>query len=153
MLLWYLLTNIVESWPLSFQVKATKKLASDWVSCGKTWRQRSSTILLSLSFIIFSYQLMNLLQPLNGHCITNTISSCFKQEDYYTASRQANDEHKKKYPDYYYSPKEARLRKRWKMQQQQLVSSGQYNPLHLVKVFMNDDGADQKSSTIQSASH
>ena len=58
-------------------------------------------------------------------------------------SRQANEDHKKKYPDYYYSPKEARMRKRWKLQQQQvnqLMSSGQYNPVHLVKVFINEDG-------------
>lgn len=30
---------------------------------------------------------------------------------YFTASRKADEEHKQKYPNYFYSPKEARLRK------------------------------------------
>ncbi|CAG7818345.1 unnamed protein product [Allacma fusca] len=70
------------------------------------------------------------------------------KEEYFAASRQANEDHKKKYPDYYYSPKEARMRKRWKMQQQQvshLMSSGQYNPVHLVKVFINEDGDGERT--------
>lgn len=33
------------------------------------------------------------------------------KDNYYTASRKADEEHKRKYPGYYYSPKEARLRK------------------------------------------
>ncbi|XP_018331223.1 high mobility group B protein 7-like isoform X2 [Agrilus planipennis] len=33
---------------------------------------------------------------------------------YYSAAKKANDEHKTKYPGYYYSPKEARLRKELK---------------------------------------
>ncbi|CAL8124085.1 unnamed protein product [Orchesella dallaii] len=38
---------------------------------------------------------------------------------YFNAARRANDDHKKKYPDYHYNPKEARMRKMWKLQQQQ----------------------------------
>lgn len=33
------------------------------------------------------------------------------KETYYKAARQADQEHKEKYPDYYYSPQEARQRK------------------------------------------
>ncbi|ODN01604.1 Protein bric-a-brac 2 [Orchesella cincta] len=40
---------------------------------------------------------------------------------YFTAARRANDDHKKKYPDYHYNPKEARMRKMWKLQQQQTL--------------------------------
>ncbi|XP_021951968.1 protein tramtrack, beta isoform isoform X2 [Folsomia candida] len=39
---------------------------------------------------------------------------------YFTAARQANDAHKIKFPHYHYNPKEARLRKMWKMQQAQM---------------------------------
>ncbi|KAK3921673.1 Protein bric-a-brac 2 [Frankliniella fusca] len=34
-----------------------------------------------------------------------------KKEEYFCASRRADEEHKQKYPGYFYSPKEARLRK------------------------------------------
>jgi len=40
------------------------------------------------------------------------------------------------------------MRKRWKIQQQQvnqMMSAGQYNPVHLVKVYMDEsDGAIRK---------
>lgn len=39
-----------------------------------------------------------------------TLSSDDK-EVYFTASRRADEEHKRKYPNYYYSPKEARIQK------------------------------------------
>jgi hypothetical protein len=51
---------------------------------------------------------------------TNCYHNHAHQAKYFTAARQANDDHKKKYPDYHYNPKEARLRKMWKMQQQQM---------------------------------
>lgn len=36
------------------------------------------------------------------------------KEAYYTSAKKADEEHKLKYPGYYYSPKEARLRKNLK---------------------------------------
>jgi hypothetical protein len=57
------------------------------------------------------------------------------KESYYTASRQADEEHKRKYPGYYYSPKEARMNK---MHKHNLAlarkSSKPVDALHLVKV-------------------
>jgi len=83
--------------------------------------------------------------------------SAEKKALYYSASRIADEEHKRKYPNYYYSPKEARLRK---SQQQNLrrrfaverlnntvtssVSTADVgkpmspDPLRFVKVFMKD---------------
>ncbi|PSN31569.1 hypothetical protein C0J52_15950 [Blattella germanica] len=61
------------------------------------------------------------------------------KEGYYTASRQADEEHKRKYPGYYYSPKEARMNK---MHKHNLALARKGNKpvdaLHLVKVFMGD---------------
>ncbi|GLG98502.1 hypothetical protein R5R35_011416 [Gryllus longicercus] len=61
------------------------------------------------------------------------------KESYYTASRQADEEHKRKYPGYYYSPKEARLRKTLKHD----LAMARKGPkaleaMHLVKVLMTD---------------
>jgi HMG (high mobility group) box. len=57
------------------------------------------------------------------------------KEGYYTASRQADEEHKRKYPGYYYSPKEARMNK---MHKHNLALARKGNKpvdaLHLVKV-------------------
>ncbi|KDR16421.1 uncharacterized protein LOC110832614 [Zootermopsis nevadensis] len=61
------------------------------------------------------------------------------KEKYYTASRQADEEHKRKYPGYYYSPKEARMNK---MHKHNLALARKGNKpvdaMHLVKVFMTD---------------
>lgn len=59
------------------------------------------------------------------------------KENYYSASRKADEEHKRKYPGYYYSPKEARLRKNMKS----LESGRSKRPLdamHLVKLVMSE---------------
>lgn len=57
------------------------------------------------------------------------------KESYYTASRQADEEHKRKYPGYYYSPKEARMNK---MHKHNLALARKGNKpidaMHLVKV-------------------
>jgi hypothetical protein len=59
------------------------------------------------------------------------------KESYYTASRQADEEHKRKYPGYYYSPKEARINK---MQKHNLAlarkGSKPVDAMHLVKVSL-----------------
>lgn len=49
------------------------------------------------------------------------------------------------------------MRKRWKLQQQQvnqMMSTGQYNPVHLVKVYMNEEseGGENKKSSNSSKS-
>jgi len=61
------------------------------------------------------------------------------KESYYTASRQADEEHKRKYPGYYYSPKEARMNKMHK-HNLALARKGHkpVDAMHLVKVFMTD---------------
>lgn len=50
--------------------------------------------------------------------------------DYYIASRKADEDHKRKYPGYYYSPKEARIRKTLKQKNR---------AVQLVKVFLNEE--------------
>lgn len=57
------------------------------------------------------------------------------KESYYTASRQADEEHKRKYPGYYYSPKEARMNKMYK-HNLALARKGSkpVDAMHLVKV-------------------
>jgi hypothetical protein len=59
------------------------------------------------------------------------------KESYYTASRQADEEHKRKYPGYYYSPKEARMNK---MHKHNLAlarkGSKPVDAMHLVKVSL-----------------
>jgi hypothetical protein len=59
------------------------------------------------------------------------------KESYYTASRQADEEHKRKYPGYYYSPKEARINK---MQKHNFALARKGNKpvdaMHLVKVSL-----------------
>ncbi|KAF4528574.1 hypothetical protein B566_EDAN015721 [Ephemera danica] len=57
------------------------------------------------------------------------------KEGYYAASREADIEHKRKYPGYYYSPKEARLRKRLK---QKGSNKADLQALQLVRVLMED---------------
>lgn len=52
------------------------------------------------------------------------------KEGYYTASRKADEDHKRKYPGYYYSPKEARIRKTLKQKSR---------AVQLVKVFLNEE--------------
>lgn len=52
------------------------------------------------------------------------------KEGYYTASRKADEDHKRKYPGYYYSPKEARIRKTLKQKNR---------AVQLVKVFLNEE--------------
>ncbi|XP_049791414.1 protein tramtrack, beta isoform-like [Schistocerca nitens] len=74
--------------------------------------------------------------------------SAERKETYYAASRAADEEHKRKYPGYYYSPKEARLRKTLK---QDLTMFSRKNPkameaMHLVKVLMAD--ANESSSLL-----
>lgn len=58
------------------------------------------------------------------------------KESYYTAARKADEEHKLKYPGYYYSPKEARIRKGLK--QRRLVTGlpAHMDALRFVKVYM-----------------
>lgn len=59
------------------------------------------------------------------------------KETYYSAARKADEDHKVKYPGYYYSPKEARIRKGLK--QRRLVSGlpAQMDALRFVKVYMS----------------
>lgn len=59
------------------------------------------------------------------------------KESYYTASRQADEEHKRKYPGYYYSPKEARMNKMHK-HNLALARKGHkpVDAMHLVKVSL-----------------
>jgi len=59
------------------------------------------------------------------------------KENYYTASRQADEEHKRKYPGYYYSPKEARMNKMHK-HNLALARKGHkpVDAMHLVKVSL-----------------
>ncbi|XP_067000729.2 uncharacterized protein [Anabrus simplex] len=59
------------------------------------------------------------------------------KESYYTASRQADEEHKRKYPGYYYSPKEARLRKNLNLMARRGPKKA-VEAMHLVKVLMTD---------------
>uniref|UniRef100_A0A1B6HQT3 BTB domain-containing protein n=1 Tax=Homalodisca liturata TaxID=320908 RepID=A0A1B6HQT3_9HEMI len=56
------------------------------------------------------------------------------KEMYYSAARKADEEHKQKYPGYYYSPKEARLRKG--MKRRIITAPPQVDALRFVKVFM-----------------
>ncbi|XP_044735649.1 zinc finger and BTB domain-containing protein 14-like isoform X1 [Chrysoperla carnea] len=61
------------------------------------------------------------------------------KESYYKQARDADLEHKRKYPGYYYSPKEARLRKN----QRDLLMNKSRSPknvdaMRLVKVYMPD---------------
>lgn len=58
------------------------------------------------------------------------------KEAYYAAARKADEEHKVKYPGYYYSPKEARIRKGLK--QRRIVSAlpTHMDALRFVKVYM-----------------
>lgn len=57
------------------------------------------------------------------------------KESYYSASRAADEEHKRKYPGYYYSPKEARLRKSLKHDLAMARKSPKsVEAVHLVKV-------------------
>lgn len=53
------------------------------------------------------------------------------KESYYAAARKADEEHKVKYPGYYYSPKEARIRKGLK-QRRLLVTGLPPQPRRLV---------------------
>uniref|UniRef100_A0A1B6MU69 HMG box domain-containing protein n=1 Tax=Graphocephala atropunctata TaxID=36148 RepID=A0A1B6MU69_9HEMI len=56
------------------------------------------------------------------------------KEMYYSAARKADEEHKQKYPGYYYSPKEARIRKGLK--RRIVAAQPQVDALRFVKVFM-----------------
>lgn len=57
------------------------------------------------------------------------------KEGYYAASRVADEEHKKKYPGYYYSPKEARIRKNMKADLALARKNAKpMDAIHLVKV-------------------
>lgn len=60
-----------------------------------------------------------------------------KKEKYYSASRKADEEHKRKYPGYYYSPKEARLRKTLK-ESIAMNTKKHYDAMQLVKLVMKD---------------
>ncbi|XP_075234112.1 uncharacterized protein LOC142331945 [Lycorma delicatula] len=82
------------------------------------------------------------------------------KENYYKASRKADEDHKKKYPGYYYSPKEARIRKNLKLRNRLTPgsnndgsntnnnghSSSNIDELTLVKVFMTNEKNEQVSS-------
>lgn len=91
-----------------------------------------------------------------------------KKEFYFCASRRADEEHKRKYPNYYYSPKEARIRKsqmlalRQKMQGKSVLVSptkkpglipiaSKQDPLYCVKTYMrvsNNDSTNDDSNAI-----
>lgn len=58
------------------------------------------------------------------------------KETYYSAARKADEEHKQKYPGYYYSPKEARMRKG--MKQRRSFNAPPMDALRFVKVFMTN---------------
>lgn len=62
------------------------------------------------------------------------------KESYYSLARTADEQHKIKYPGYYYSPKEARLRKGLKLRN--LLPTNTKNAIdafRFVKVFMSHD--------------
>lgn len=59
------------------------------------------------------------------------------KEAYYSAARKADEEHKQKYPGYYYSPKEARLQKGMR-QRRPLVGPPALDAVRFVKVFMTN---------------
>lgn len=61
------------------------------------------------------------------------------KDSYYKAARQADLEHKEKYPGYYYSPQEARQRKysqQLRTAEQQRLETIKGNPVHFVQVYM-----------------
>lgn len=59
------------------------------------------------------------------------------KETYYSAARKADEEHKVKYPGYYYSPKEARLQKGLR-QRRPFPGASQMDAVRFVKVFMTN---------------
>ncbi|XP_054262727.1 zinc finger and BTB domain-containing protein 43-like [Macrosteles quadrilineatus] len=58
------------------------------------------------------------------------------KETYYSAARKADEEHKVKYPGYYYSPKEARIKKGLKRKAIAAGTSTPVDALRFVKVYM-----------------
>uniref|UniRef100_A0A1B6DRC3 HMG box domain-containing protein n=1 Tax=Clastoptera arizonana TaxID=38151 RepID=A0A1B6DRC3_9HEMI len=73
------------------------------------------------------------------------------KESYYSASRKADEDHKRKYPGYYYSPKEARIRKTLKLGRRSsppAQTPGNVEALHLVKVYMPEDRREKSSRPI-----
>lgn len=60
------------------------------------------------------------------------------KENYYSASRKADEEHKRKYPGYYYSPKEARIRKNMKSLESGRSGKRPLDAMHLVKLVMTE---------------
>lgn len=61
------------------------------------------------------------------------------KETYYSASRKADEDHKRKYPGYYYSPKEARIRKTLKLSRRVSPTAPNMDAVHLVKVYMSSE--------------
>ncbi|XP_015599344.1 kelch-like protein 4 [Cephus cinctus] len=63
------------------------------------------------------------------------------KESYYALAKKVDEEHKRKYPGYYYSPKEARLRKNLKqdLMLARCLPTTDADALRLVKVLMNVD--------------
>lgn len=61
------------------------------------------------------------------------------KESYYSASRRADEEHKRKYPGYYYSPKEARIRKNLKETLTTNKTKKNCDAMRFIKVVMKDN--------------
>ncbi|GLV35547.1 bric a brac 2 [Carabus blaptoides fortunei] len=70
------------------------------------------------------------------------------KENYYSASRKADEEHKRKYPGYYYSPKEARLRKNLK---ESLAPGKKKNcdAMRFVKLVMKENSDNERWRTVE----
>lgn len=75
------------------------------------------------------------------------------KESYYKQARDADLEHKRKYPGYYYSPKEARLRKNQRdLLMNKSRSPKNFDAMRLVKVYMPESHLDMSPLVLMTAS-